>query len=145
MAWTTADDVLDAWIGDDAPSDSILIDTWIGKAERLIRFHIPGIQARIDGALEPDLLPNVVDVVVAMVARVFRNPTGVRQVNTTTGPFTDSMTYGGDTPGTLALTDAELLLLAGTGSSGQKAYTIDMIPATSPYSPYYVHVWPWDL
>lgn len=141
MVWTNANDVLDAWIGDDAPSDPILIGTWIGKAERLIRFHIPAIQARIDANLEPDLLPNVIDVVAAMVGRVFRNPEGIRQANITTGPFTESRTYGGDTPGTLALTAAELALLTGPSTSG--AFTIDMIPATSPFSPYYAPVSPW--
>lgn len=130
--WTTPTDVLDAWIGEDAPFDDDRIRTWIGKAEREIRFRVPGIQARID-AESPvtDLLDTAVDVVVAMVTRVFRNPEGIRQANTTTGPYTESRTYGGDVPGGLGLTDDELSKLQGVRSRG--AFTVSMIPSTSPF------------
>lgn len=130
--WTTAQDVLDAWIGEDAPTDTALVDIWVGKAERLIRFRVPGIQDRITAA-EPDLLENVMDVVTAMVQRVFRNPDGTRQRSTTTGPFTESQTYGGDMPGGLGITDDELLLLAGDANVQQSAFSVSGIPATSPF------------
>lgn len=144
MAWTTAEDVLDAWIGDDAPDSTSLIDTWIGKAERLIRFAVPGIQARLD-VPEEGLLENVVDVVTAMVIRKFRNPEGTRQVSTTTGPFSEQRTFGGDEPGELLLLPSELAILSGNTSGGQRAFTVDTIPVTSPFSPHYVPsvVWPW--
>jgi hypothetical protein len=131
MAWTIANNVIDAWIGDDEPTDTILIDTWIGKAERLIRFKIPGIQARITAA-EVDLLENVVDVTAAMVIRKFRNPEGIRQSNTTTGPFTESRTYGGNEPGELVLQDDELARLSGS-TGGGRAFSISTIPTTSPF------------
>lgn len=130
--WTTAQDVLDAWIGEDAPTDTALVGIWVGKAERLIRFRVPGIQDRITAA-EPDLLENVMDVVTAMVQRVFRNPDGTRQRSTTTGPFTESQTYGGDMPGGLGVTDDELLLLAGDANVQQSAFSVSGIPATSPF------------
>lgn len=133
-AWTTAYEISGSWIGEGEPSDDALIETWIGKAERLVRFKVPGIQGRIDGSAEPDLLANVIDVVSAMVQRVFRNPEGIRQANTTTGPFTESRTYGGDTPGTLAMTEIELSLLTAGVSGGQKAFSVSMIPATSPFA-----------
>ena len=139
MSWTTPADVLASWIGDDEPTDAALIDTWIGKAERLIRFSVPGIQARID-ALEPDLLENVIDVTTSMVIRKFRNPEGIRQVSTGDGPFSQSRTYGGDEPGELVLLDTELARLS-DGSAGSRAFTIDMIPSTSPFSPAYVDPW----
>lgn len=141
MAWTTADDVIGAWIGDDAPTDLSLLGAWIDRAERLIRFRVPGIQARIDEP-EEDLLENVRDVVVSMVTRKFRNPEGIRQNSVSTGPFTEQRTYGGDNPGELVLLDAELALLSPVGSS-TGAFTIDMIPSTSRFSPDYVDVWPW--
>jgi hypothetical protein len=139
-SWTLPADIVEVWIGDDAPTDSLLIDKWIGKAEREIRFRVPDLQARLD--TEADLLPAVTelldtarDVVVAMVTRVFRNPEGLRQKNvtTTTGPFGDtgSVIYGGNTPGELALTDDELSKLSGVVSRG--AFTISMIPSTSPF------------
>ncbi|MBF4613753.1 Gp19/Gp15/Gp42 family protein [Curtobacterium sp. VKM Ac-1376] len=140
MAWTSADDVLDAWIGSDAPTDVDRVTNWVARAEREIRFRVPHLQARIDAEAElgasTDLLDTARDVVVAMVTRVFRNPEGVRQRNTTTGPFTESATYGGDVPGGLGLTDDELAKLQGTRSRG--AFTIDMIPSTSPFSAPYV-------
>lgn len=131
MVWTTVQNVLDSWIGDDKPTDVALVTTWIGKAEREIRFRVPGIQARITAA-EVDLLENAVDVVVAMVIRVFRNPDGTRSMSTGEGPFTEQRTFGGDTPGTLALTVDELGKLR--GATGGRAFSVDMIPSTSPFA-----------
>jgi hypothetical protein len=138
MAWTTASQVIAAWIGDDAPSDATLVGIWVEKAERLLRAKIPDLQGRIDAGstAEPDLLGNVQDVVTAMVQRVFRNPEGVRQRQEGTGPFSGSVTYGGDQPGALWVTDAEVALLASTARS-RGAFTIDTIPVTSRFSPYY--------
>ena len=141
MAWTTAADVTGAWIGADAPADTAKIDNWIGKAERLLRAKVPTLEARlgVDPVTEPDLLGNVVDVVVSMVQRVFRNPEGVRQRQEGAGPFSGSVTYGGDQPGAMWVTDAELAVLAVTGSSSG-AFTIDMIPSTSPFSGSYASI-----
>ena len=140
MTWTTPADVTGAWIGEGAPTDTSKIQTWIDKAEREIRRKVPDILTRIaaEAAEAPprtDLEEAAVDVTVAMVTRVFRNPEGARQRNTTTttGPFSDtgSVTYGGNLPGVLALTDEELASLTAVQSSG--AFTIDMFPSTSPY------------
>lgn len=133
--WTTASDVTDAWIGEGAPTSTQQIDVWIGKAEREIRYRVPDIQSRIDAEAEEspprtDLLELAKDVTVAMVTRVFRNPEGIRQANTTTGPFTESRTYGGDIPGGLGLTDDELAKLQG---ASEGAFSIDLIPASSPF------------
>lgn len=144
MAWTDANAVIAAWIGDDAPSDLGKLDLWIGKAEREIRFRVPDIQARIDAEAELDppstaLLDDAIDVVIAMVTRKFRNPEGMRQRSVTTGPFSEQTTFGGNDPGELVLLDAELEKLAGVTGGEQKAFTISMIPATSPFSPDYVY------
>ena len=136
MAWTAASEVVAAWIGDDAPTDLALVDRWVGRAERLVRSKVPGIQPRITAA-EIDLLDNVKDVVTSMVQRVFRNPEGVRTRQESTGPFSGSITLGGDQPGELWLTDDEMSRLA-PASASRGAFTIDTIPASSPYSPYYV-------
>lgn len=144
MSWTSPDDVTDAWIGEGAPSDSGLIQNWIDRAERLIRRSVPDLQERIDAEAEmvppkTDLLDTARDVTVAMVIRVFRNPDGTRQVNTTTttGPFSDtrSQTYGGEVPGGLGLTDDELGALQGASVG---AFSIDLIPSTSPFHPLHV-------
>jgi hypothetical protein len=138
MPWTVAQDVLDAWIGDDAPTNTVSVNTWIGRAERLVRSTVPGLQARIDGDLEPDLLEDVRDVVVSMVERKFRNPEGVRTRQETTGPFSGSVTLGGDQPGELWITDVELRRISPPSTVGPLALAVDTIPVTSPFSPYYV-------
>lgn len=139
MAWTTAAEVIAAWIGEDAPADTAKVAVWIDKAERLLRGKVPSLQARLDAdpVTEIDLLGNAQDVVTAMVQRVFRNPEGVRQRQEGTGPFTGSVTYGGDQPGALWVTDAELALISPVGSN-RGAFTVDTIPVTSEFSQYYV-------
>ena len=140
MAWTTASDVIDAWIGDDAPTDSNKVGIWIDKAEREVRVQVSDISTRIAADSTGDLLANTMDVVIAMVQRVFRNPEGVRQVSEGTGPFTGSKTYGGNHPGALYLTDEELAKISPAGTNSG-AFTVDPIPVTSPFSPYYDGSW----
>lgn len=129
--WATAADVQDAWIGEGLPADDELIETWLAKAEREMRFRVPDLVARIAEDPSGELRATAVDVAVAMVMRVLRNPEGIRQRNITTGPYTGSETYGGDIPGGLALTDDELEKLRGIRAGG--AFTIDLIPASSPF------------
>ena len=111
MSWTTPDDVIASWIGDDVPTDTGLIQRWVDRAERLLRREFPGLQGRIDSGDEPDLEATVIDVVVAMATRVFRNPAGHRSVSgqETTGQFSGSntITFGGNNPGALELLDDE--------------------------------------
>jgi hypothetical protein len=128
VAWTLAADVTSSWIGEDAPTDVVLVDKWVAKAERLIRSEVPGIQERIDGGLEPDLLDNARDVVIDMVTRKFRNPEGLRTVQDSTGPFSGSRTYGGTEPGALYLTDDDMKKLSVSKSTGQRAFTVDTFP-----------------
>lgn len=139
MAWTTASEVLAAWIGPGAPTSTALVDTWIAKAERLLRSTIPGLAGRIAATpvTEPDLLGNTRDVVTEMVHEVFRNPEGVRQRQETAGSLTGSVTYGGDRPGVLRVTEEQVRRLAVAGAA-KGAHTVDLIPSTSPYSPNYV-------
>ena len=130
MAWATPDDVINAWVGPDAaPDDTEQVALWIGRAERRIRAAVPDIQARID-ADEPDLLENAVDVAVAMVTRVYRNPSGHRSISgqETTGQYSGSntITFGGNNPGALELLDDERDLLSGSsGDAG--AFEVDMM------------------
>jgi hypothetical protein len=144
-AWTTADDVIDAWIGDDAPTDANKVGIWIDKAEREVRVQVPTITDRITADTTGDLLANTKDVVIAMVQRVFRNPEGVRQVSEGTGPFSGSKTYGGNHPGALYLTDEELSKLSPAGQNSG-AFTVDSIPVSSPFSDNYTaptNGWGW--
>lgn len=133
MAWATASDVIDSWIGDGAPTDDALVGVWIGRAERHIRRSVTDLQARIDAEAESvppstELADTARDVVVAMVTRVFRNPEGVRQRQEGTGPFTGTVTYGGDIPGGLGLTDDEMAALRGKPKGA--AFSLDTIPGS---------------
>jgi hypothetical protein len=135
-SWVTPAEVIGSWIGGGAPSDQVLIQVWIDKAERAVRTQVPNLMSRIDAEAEEDpprkdLLDVARDVVVAMVTRVFRNPEGLRQTNTTTGPFSEMRTYGGDTPGVLGLTDEEFQALSGTRGG---AFEIDLVPASSRFA-----------
>lgn len=126
--WATPDDVIDSWIGDDAPDDPLLVGKWIARAERMIRREFPSILARIAADAEPDLADTVNDVVVAVVTRVFRNPSGHRSISgqETTGQFSGSntITFGGDNPGALELLDSERAALSGPGAKrGRSAYS----------------------
>lgn len=131
--WAIPDDVREAWIGPDAPESDAQLENWIGQAERLIRYHVPTLAQRIEDDETGELAATTRDVIVSMVTRVFRNPEGIRQTNRTTGPFTDSFTYGGDRPGGLYLSDEELARLNGT-TADTHAYTVSMIPTDSPFA-----------
>ena len=134
MAWATPDDVIASWIGDDVPTDTDLIQRWVDRAERLLRREFPDLQDRVDSGDEPDLEATVVDVVAAMVTRVFRNPAGHRSVSgqETTGQFSGSntITFGGDNPGALGLLDEERdALRPPDAPRGGQAFSIGVAPA----------------
>lgn len=130
MAWVTAKDVIDSWIGPGAPNDTALVDTWIARAERMIRRSVADLQQRIDAEAEQDppstdLLDLTKDVVIGMVTAVFRNPEGKRSIQSASGPLSESTTFGGDTPGALVLTRADNDLLSGFRPG--EAFTFDLI------------------
>ena len=129
-AWTTAQDVIDAWIGDNAPDDAEQIQGWIARAERKIRREVPGIVGRLTAVSpqqEPDLPETVKDVVIEMVHGVYRNPERVRTLQEATGPMSGSVTYGGDDLGLLVLTQRQLKTLAPPTRRG-RAFSIDLLP-----------------
>lgn len=137
--WATPADVIDAWVGDGAPTATLvpLIEKWISKAERKLRADLPDLAGRLgETPPEPDLAENVTDVIVAMVTRVLRNPEGVRSRQESEGPFAVSTTFGGDTPGGLYVTDDELALLS-PRRAGQKAFTVSPGQFTDEQHPLY--------
>lgn len=144
MPWATAANVRGRWVGPgvfpaDAtdPAITILID----DVEDSILSEFPDIQQRINDAATPPDPPNpraiplarVVKIVCRIILRHLRNPEGMRTKSRGAGPFSEANTYGGDEPGTLALTEEDRNELAGMGSlaGGQKAFTINTIPVSS--------------
>ncbi|RLP83011.1 hypothetical protein D9V34_07140 [Mycetocola lacteus] len=118
MSWVLAEDVIASWIGADAPDNPALVQTWIDRAEREVRFRVPDIQARIDAEQPPgELRERTRDVVIAMVLRTLRNPEGVRKITIVTGPFRETRTYPEGVPLGLVPSSDELAKLTGTGVS----------------------------
>lgn len=132
--WASRDDVLGRWVGNDRPTDLDLVDQLVLDAETAIVAVFPSIGDRITD----DSLPveRVQLVVARMVTRAIRNPEGVRSRQEGTGPFSGSVTFGGDNPGELWLTDQERDLLSPNGYGRQQAFTISTIaPAPDPNDP----------
>ena len=70
MSWATPANVIDSWVGKNAPTDAAKVQVWIDRAERLIRRSLPDLQPRLDAEIEAeptttDLRDTVVDVVVS--------------------------------------------------------------------------------
>lgn len=86
------------------------------RASQLVRDSYPGIDARVAAGTVP--ADSVGLAVLNMVARVMRNPGGLRAE--TTGPF--SRSYDPDAAsGMLQLTEADLALLTPPGAAGRRA------------------------
>ncbi|WP_159844907.1 hypothetical protein [Nocardia sp. CY41] len=142
MAWATAQNVRDRWIGPfpTGVSDA-QIDTLIADVEDSILGEFRDIQQRIDDYDTPPDPPNpraiplarVVKVVCRVVIRHLRNPEGMRSRTMAAGQYSTANTYGGDDPGSLYLSDEDRDELTGNGNlgRGQKAFTVDTIPVSS--------------
>lgn len=134
--WVTFDDVLDRWVGEDRPTDLGVVGTLVADAETVIAARFPGIADRItDGVLPVDRVKLVVS---RMVTRAIRNPEGVRTRQEGTGPFSGSVTFGGDNPGDMWLTNEEADLLGPDGGRRQRAFTVSTIAPTEPGPPWWV-------
>ncbi|WP_342800977.1 hypothetical protein [Nocardia sp. No.11] len=144
MPWAEASDVRDRWVGPGAfPADATdsKLTILIADVEDSIVSEFPDIQQRIDDyatppdPVNPRAIPKarVVKVVCRIILRHIRNPEGMRSKTMGAGPYSVGNTFGGDEPGTLALTEEDRNELAGLGSlgGGQKAYTINTIPVSS--------------
>ena len=70
---------------------------------------------------------------------MFRNPDGIRQKNTTTGPYSESATFGGDLPGSLYTTDEVLGMLTGSVAKS-RAFMIGTMPSTA-FVGYFPDTW----
>lgn len=123
MAWTTYTDVLDRWVGNDAPEDHALITQLIGDAEAVILVEFPKIQDRIDAGTLPLALVQMVTS--RMVSRVLRNPENLTYLQQQTGPFGQARNYGTGNVD-IWLTDEEEEMLA--PKRGRKAFEIDLAP-----------------
>lgn len=105
--------------------DGAVLDYWLGRARRAITAKVPArvLEGRIrDGTVDSEAPQDVqIDLVLGKLA----NPGGVRTVQESNGPSSGSITYGGDTPGQLALTSQHREMLGVTSASRRVARTVD--------------------
>ena len=112
--WASPDDVRARWLGTDALPDDAVIQAWITDAETIIFAEYPELAARLTDDPDGSWRARVVYVAVQLTIQALKNPDGVRQSARTSGPFTESVTYGTETiSGAMALTPAHRALLSG--------------------------------
>lgn len=120
--WTTPQDILDRWVGEDYPTDTDLIAALIQDAEAVIVSHYPRIGERI----ESDELPeDIVTMVTSrMVTRVLRNPEGLSSWQQTTGPFSQNRSFPQERDIWITQDEKDLLSPKVSG----KAFSVDLAP-----------------
>lgn len=119
--WTTADDVRTRWIGDPLDITDAALAVLIQDAEDVITSAVPNVADLVAAGTVP--IERVKRIVARMVIRVLRNPTGIRTIQETTGQFSGSTTYAGDSLGEIVFTDEDRRDLLGPGSRARKAFS----------------------
>ena len=113
-SWVEPTAIRQGWLLDEGllPDDS-KIEVWIDRAQVILQDAVAAadplaapLAQRVDA--DPAFKKRVGAVIVAMVERVLKNPSGARSITEVTGPMTDTVTYGGETPGALVVMAAEL-------------------------------------
>lgn len=122
--WATTDD-LAAWWRPLTDAEEEIAETRIKGVEAYIEVLSPGVQGRIDsGALDIDAVKYVVCQVVKRTMDTPDAMSGVNQMNTTAGPF--SQQYGFSNPNSdLYFTKQEKRIL---GIGVARAWSVDLIP-----------------
>lgn len=119
--WTTIDEVHARWLDGDIPASDDVLWTLIRDAEDALTVAIPGLPDRVTSGEIP--AERVSRIVSRMLIRLLRNPTGVRTVQETTGQFSGTTTFAGDSLGEIQVTDADRRELLGK-SVGRRAFSI---------------------
>lgn len=122
--WATPDDVTSADIGGvtNGLADD-RIQYWLGRAKRAILAAVPDLEVRMSAGRVAVEAP--ADVQVDLVLSKVGNPGGIRTIQESNGPTSGSVTYGGDTPGELALTAAQMKALGGGAIVRRQAGTVN--------------------
>lgn len=128
MAWTQPSDIRDRWIGDlPAGVEDTYLATAIEDVEDQLIILAPELVDEF-GASIP--LTRVQRVVARVVIRHLRNPDGFRSLSEATGPVTASVTFSGNDPGALVVTQEDIEVLQGRPAS-KGAWAHSMIPPHS--------------
>lgn len=142
MTYAVYSDVVNRWTDSvELPATQSQVETLLTDAEAILLREFSNLVADVTAGTIPESL--VVMVEVAMVTRRLRNPAGVRSIQEGAGPFQQTITHGGDDPGSLYLTDEERRLLS-TNAYKNKAFSIDLTPSTWRSTGDFDRVW-WTL
>lgn len=127
--------VLDRWIGSDKPTSMELVQFWLTEAQDLLFSdrELTDLEDRLTRDVSGKLAKMVMIAERRMVTRAMKNPDNIRQVNSTTGPYTDSSTLATETFTGLEVTASERDLLS--SSSGSRAGTASTLPHDVPLHP----------
>lgn len=122
--WSGVDsgDVIDRWPGGDPPLTDDQINTLVKDAEDAILREFTDMPDRLASGKVPPR--RITRVIARMVIRLMRNPEGLRTVQQGEGSFSGSLTYAGDHPGEVYMTDEDRRDLAGKTGSGRRAFGI---------------------
>lgn len=113
MAYAQPSDVRARWIAPQSVgqwSDETMTRL-IAEAEDTVDSRFPELREKLANGEIPEIRVN--KVVVRMVIRALRNPSGMRTIQESAGPFSGSATFGGDEPGELYLSAQDIEELAG--------------------------------
>ena len=130
LTWTSAADVTSRWVGgEEIPATTEQISALLEDAEDTLLGEFPTIVVGTVGSTPEGAVPlrRVQKVLARVVIRHLRNPGGVRTHQKGAGPYQDTITYGGNEPGALFLTDEDRSEL-GLSRQGS-AFTINSMPA----------------
>ncbi|MEN1976991.1 hypothetical protein [Cellulomonas olei] len=128
--WATPDEVEDGWLlEDDFDFTTEQVERQIRNARLAILSRDPYMAERIAADATGVLREQVRAVTIRVVLRVLRNPEGMRQFTETMGPFTQGGTVGGDNPGEIELSPADLRQLGIRTRRRRRAFTVFAGPA----------------
>lgn len=119
MSLTSVEDLRAGWISPQS-LDAFTAETIqrkLDEAEDAARAAVPDLDARIHDGRIP--LIRAQRIIKRVVTRALRNPAGVRMQQESTGPFSGSITYGGDEPGEIYLTPEDRAELLGRTRTGR--------------------------
>lgn len=133
--FATVEDVKSRWLTESTagpiPATDAQLVQLIVDAEDIIETECPNIEQDVlAGRVRKT---SVIRVVARMIIYKLQTSGYVRTATENTGPFGGSLTYAGDNPGELYLTDADKRALSGPRAAGKKAFTVSTVPAG----------WPW--
>lgn len=126
LIWTEPADVRDRWLGSEFEWTDAQVTKLLEDAEDTALREFPDLVERV-GPTPPQIpVIRVKKVLARMVIRLLRNPEGYRTVQEGAGPYQETRTVGGQTPGEMYLTDEDRAELGNVREG--RAFTIDQTP-----------------